>query len=177
MKRIVIAAAAVLAVARFAAAAPQPAPPQPGPETQRLGYFVGEWTSEADVRPGAMGQGGKATGSSTCHWIDGNFFVSCKDDSTTPMGHMSGLGVLGWNAAKQVYTWSGFNNLGQAQVATGSRAGNTWTFAGENDIGGRTMKTRYTVVETSPSSYTFQFEASTDGTTWTTVMDGRVTRK
>jgi hypothetical protein len=124
-----------------------------------------------------MGQGGAATGSSTCHWVEGNFFVSCKDESTTPMGRMAGLGVLGWNAAKKVYTWSGFNNMGQAETAAGTLAGSTWTFNGQHDIGGKTMKTRYTVVETSPTSYTFQFEASTDGATWTTVIDGKVTKK
>jgi len=161
----------------IAAALSPPSPPQPGPEAQKLGYFVGEWTSQAEIHPGPMGQGGAATGSSTGHWIEGNFFVSCRDESTTPMGRMAGLGVLGWNAAKKVYTWSGFNNLGQAETATGTRTGSTWTFVGQNDVGGKTMKTRYTVVETSPTSYTFQFEASTDGATWTTVIDGKVTKK
>ena len=175
--RIGISIAALALVVRFAAAAPQAAPPQPGPEAQKLGYFVGEWTSEAEIRPGAMGQGGKATGASTCHWLEGNFFVSCRDESTTPMGRISGLGVLGWNAAKQVYTWSGFNNMGQAQVATGTLSGNTWTFAGQDDIGGKTMKTRYTLVETSPTAYTFKFEASADGMSWTPVIDGTVTKK
>jgi len=176
--RIAIAiAVAALVVSRLSLAAPEPAPPQPSPEAQRLVYFVGDWTSEAEIHPGAMGQGGKATGSSSCRWVEGNFFVSCRDESTTPMGRMAGLGVLGWNAAKRVYTWSGYNNMGQAETATGTRSGDTWTFNGENDIGGKTLKTRYTVVETSPTSYTFKFEASTDGAAWATVIDGKVTRK
>jgi len=175
--RFVLAAAGLLA-ARLTAAAPQSAPPQPGPEAQKLGYFVGDWTSQADIHPGPMGPGGKATGSSNCRWIEGNFFVSCKDESATPMGRMAGLGVLGYDAAKKLYTWSGFNNMGQAETASGTRsADGTWTFQGQHDLGGKTMKTRYTVVETSPSAYTFLFESSTDGATWTTVMDGRVTRK
>jgi hypothetical protein len=64
------------------------------------------------------------------------------DDADGPHG---GLGVLGWDAAKKVYTWSGFNNMGRAETATGTRAGSTWTFNGQNDIGGKAMKTRYTV--------------------------------
>ena len=138
---------------------------------------MGDWTSEADIKPGPMGAGGKATGSTSCHWIEGNFFVSCKDESTTPMGKMSGLGVMGYDAAKKVYTWSGFNNMGQAEVAKGTVSGKTWTYTGENDLGGTNMKTRYTIVETSPTSYDFKFEASTDGAAWTTVMDGKVTKK
>jgi hypothetical protein len=174
--RILIAAAALLA-ARLAAAAPESSAPQPSAEVQKLSYFVGEWTSEADIHPGPMGAGGKATGSSKCRWLDGNFFVSCQDESSTPMGKMSGLGVMGYDAAKKVYTWSGFNNMGQAEVATGTVSGKTWTFAGSNDINGKTMKTRYTIVETSPAEYTFRFDASTDGATWTPVIDGKVTKK
>ena len=175
--RISVALAAAAVLATRLSAAPPPGPPQPGPEVQKLSYFVGDWTSEADIRPGPMGAGGKATGSSSCHWIDGNFFVSCKDESTTPMGKMSGLGVMGYDAAKKVYTWSGFNNMGQAEVAKGTVSGKTWTYTGENDLGGTNMKTRYTIVETSPTSYDFKFEASTDGAAWTTVMDGKVTKK
>jgi len=164
--------------ARTEVTAPDPAAASgPTPEVQRLSYFVGEWTSESDIHPGPMGGGGKATGSSTCRWLEGNFFVSCHDESSTPMGKMSGLGVLGYDKAKKIYTWSGFNNMGQAQVATGTLSGHTWTFAGQDDIGGKTMKTRYTLVETSPTAYTFKFEASTDGATWTPVIDGKVTKK
>jgi hypothetical protein len=174
--RFAFAAAALLA-ARTLAGAPQPGAPQPSPEIQRLGYFVGEWTSESDIHPGAMGSGGKATGQSRCRWLDGNFFVSCNDESTTPMGKMSVLGVLGYDAAKKLYTWSGFNSMGKAETATGTVSDKTWTFAGESDIGGRTVKTRYTVVETSPSAYTYRFDAMTDGSSWTAIIDGRVTRK
>jgi hypothetical protein len=31
--------------------------PKPGPEHARLGYFVGKWTAEGDVKPGPMGPG------------------------------------------------------------------------------------------------------------------------
>ncbi|HEX4439604.1 MAG TPA: DUF1579 family protein [Thermoanaerobaculia bacterium] len=174
--RIALAAAALFA-GRILVAAPEPAATPPSPEVQKLSYFVGEWTSESDIHPGPMGSGGKATGTSKCRWLDGNYFVSCQDESSTPMGRMSGLGVLGYDKAKRVYTWSGFNNMGQAQVATGTVSGNTWTFASQDDVGGKTMKTRYTLVETSPTAYTFKFEASTDGMTWTPVIDGTVTKK
>jgi hypothetical protein len=174
--RVAFAAAALSAVALGLAALP-PGPPQPSAEVQRLSYFVGEWTSEADIHPGPMGAGGKATGTSRCRWLEGNFFVSCMDDSSTPMGKLSGLGVMGYDAAKKVYTWSGFNNMGQAETATGTVSGKTWTFVGQNEVGGKAMKTRYTIVETSPSEYTFKFEAMADGSAWTTVIDGKVMRK
>src|SRR5438128_9471790 len=34
-------------------------PPQPGPEHKKLAYFVGKWTSEAELKPSPFGPGGK----------------------------------------------------------------------------------------------------------------------
>ena len=40
------------------ASAQEPAAPKPGPEYQRLGYFVGNWTTVGEMKPGEMGPGG-----------------------------------------------------------------------------------------------------------------------
>ena len=43
------------------------APPQkPGPEHKKLDYFVGKWTSTADMKASPFGPGGKMTASDTC---------------------------------------------------------------------------------------------------------------
>jgi hypothetical protein len=34
------------------------------------------------------------------------------------------------------------------------------------------FKSRYTLVETSPTSYTFKWDMSQDGTKWATVVEG-----
>jgi hypothetical protein len=39
------------------------------------------------------------------------------------------------------------------------------------------MKGRFTMKMTSASSYNFMFEMSQDGTKWTTMMDGKATKK
>ena len=44
-------------------------------------------------------------------------------------------------------------------------------------MGGQTIKGRYTMKVLSPTSYTFKYEMSKDGTNWTTVMDGKSTKK
>ena len=151
--------------------------PKPGPEHQKLGYFIGEWKSEGEMKPGPMGPGGKVTGASKCKWLPGNFFVSCEDSASSPMGQVAGLGVLGYNAAKKAYTWNGFNNMGQAEAASGTVSGKTWTYTGDSDMGGKIYKTRYVMVETSPTVYTFSMDLSEDGKTWTKVMDGTVTKQ
>jgi hypothetical protein len=40
-----------------------------------------------------------------------------------------------------------------------------------------TMKGRFTMKVTSPTTYNFMFEMSQDGTKWMTVMDGKATKK
>jgi hypothetical protein len=41
---------------------------------------------------------------------------------------------------------------------------------------GQTMKGRFTMKITSPTTYNFTFEMSTDGVKWTDVMDGKATK-
>jgi len=43
-------------------------------------------------------------------------------------------------------------------------------------MGETTVRTRVTITETSPTSYSFEMETSTDGTTWTPVMEGKSTK-
>jgi hypothetical protein len=172
-----LALSACLAAAAVLASPQHTEVPKPGPEHQKLGYFVGEWKSEGEMKPGPMGPGGKVTGTSRCKWLPGNFFVTCEDSASSPMGQVAGLGVLGYNPAKKVYTWNGYNNMGQAEAATGTINGKTWTYTGDADMGGKIYKSRYVMVETSPTVYTFSMDLSEDGKTWNKVMDGTVTKK
>ena len=41
--------------------AAQTADPKPGAETKRLGYFVGKWSGEVEVKPTQFGPEGKFT--------------------------------------------------------------------------------------------------------------------
>jgi hypothetical protein len=43
-------------------------------------------------------------------------------------------------------------------------------------MGPQMMKGRFTMMILSPTSYTFKFEVSQDGTTWNTVMEGKETK-
>ena len=151
--------------------------PKPGPEHKKLGYFVGDWRSETDVKPGPWGPGGKMTGDSHCTWMDGGYFVVCRENATGSMGKIQGLGIMGWDASSKQYTWNGFNSMGENERATGTLEGKTWTYVNESMMGGKTVKGRYTMTEMSPTSYGFKFEMSEDGKTWSSMMDGKVTKK
>jgi hypothetical protein len=181
MKHIKLAAlvAAVLLAASAEAQAQEKKAemPKPSPEVKALGFFVGNWKTEGEMKPGPWGAGGKMSGDSRCTWMEGGYFVVCKDEATGAMGRVSGLGVMGYDAAGKHYTWNGFNSMGENDHAAGSRDGKTWTYNNESVMNGKPMKGRYTIVETSATGYDFKMESSADGKTWATVMEGKVSRK
>jgi hypothetical protein len=55
--------------------------------------------------------------------------------------------------------------------------GDTWTWTSDQKTAGSTMKGRFTIQVTSATSYTFVFDMSPDGGKWSTVMEGKATKK
>jgi hypothetical protein len=152
--------------------------PKPAPELKNLDYFVGAWTLDGNEKPGPMGPGGKMTETETCKWMAGGFFLVCSVDfKSVSMGSGTGTSYLGYNTEDKVYTYDGFNSTGEAEHAKGTLEGNTWTWTSDEKMNGQTVKGRFTMKTLSPTSYTFQFEMSGDGTNWTTAMDGTAKKK
>jgi Protein of unknown function (DUF1579) len=175
MKRTAAAAGLiVIGLARYGLA--QSPPPKPGPEHKAMGYFVGKWTGEADVKPGPMGPGGKMTSADTCEWFGDGFHVICRGEAKGPMGAMKTIGILSYGAADKAYKFYGLDSMGMAELSSGTKAGSTWTFSAESNIGGQIFKSRYSIVEVSPTSYTFKWEASADGTKWATLVEGKASK-
>lgn len=161
------------------ALAQQPAgPPKPGPETKKLEPFAGKWKGEAEMKPGPWGPGGKMTSESECSWFDGGFQLICRESgSSAAMGKMKSEAILGWSAEDKVYKYMGFDSMGMMGSATGTNTGNTWSWSGEDKMGGKVIKSKYTVVLTSPTTQTFKWETSEDGKTWTTAAEGKSTKQ
>jgi hypothetical protein len=152
--------------------------PKPAPELTKLDYFVGNWTSEGDIKPGPMGPGGKMTMIEHNRWMDGGFFLTLRSEFTSAdLGSGSGMAFMGYDTGKNAYTYDEFNSVGTCQRSIGALDGNTWTWIGEERTGGNAMKTRFTMKTLSPTSYTFKFEMSPDGDSWSTVADGRATKE
>jgi Protein of unknown function (DUF1579) len=150
--------------------------PKPPAEVEALGYFLGPWTSEGEIKPGPMGPGGPMQGRDICRFMPGRFFVGCMMESKSPMGLMQVQGIMGYDAEKKVYRWWSFDNLGRAETATGTLKNGTWTWSGDSKMGEKVYKTRYTISDTRPDGYSFDFASSTDGKSWTPVMTGKVTK-
>jgi len=170
--------AAILVLAVLTAAAfAQMGPPKPGPELKKLDYFVGSWTSTGDTKPSPEGPGGPMTLQTDAKWMDGGFFVLENSSYKTAMGNGTGMSFIGYDPQEKVYTYSEFDSTGETVHAKGTVDGDTWTWTSEMKMGPQTAKTRFTEKIVSPTSYTFKFEVSPDGTTWNTMMDGKATKK
>jgi hypothetical protein len=175
MKRAAMILATALAMS--AAAMAQAGPPKPGPELRKLDAFVGTWVLDGNMKPGAMGPGGTMTQNEKCEWMEGNFFLVCHSDYKSSMGNGVGLSVMGYSVEEKSYTYREFNSFGEFDDSRGSLDGDTWTWTSDEKMGNMTMKGRFTMHMTSTSSYTFVFDMSQDGAKWSTVMDGKATKK
>jgi hypothetical protein len=169
-------AAVVASQAGVRAQAPQA--PKPGPEHQRLGYFVGRWTGEGEMKPGPMGPGGKITSDDNCEWFEGGFSVVCRSEGKSPMGPMKSIGILGYSPEEKVYVYYGIDNsnMVMASVPHGTVQGDTWTYTDENMMGGQKVKSKVTIKELSPTSYTFVMEIQGPDGKWIPVMESKNTK-
>jgi hypothetical protein len=150
--------------------------PQPGPERKKLSVFVGTWEDEAELKPGPFGPGGKIHITETCEWFTGGFSLVCHSESTGLMGEGKSLTVLNYDSEQKVYTHFELNSSGLTNSATGTVEGDTWTFNGEGKMGGKVIKTRFTIRLPSPDSALMKAELSIDGGPWTPLMELKGTR-
>ena len=164
--------AATVCQAQFATAQ-APATPKPGPEHERLGFFVGKWTGTGEMKPGPMGPGGKMTTTDDCQWFEGHFSVICNSTGQSPMGPGKSMGILGYSTEDKVYTYYGVDNSGMtmASVPKGTLQGKTWIYNDESIMGGQKVKTRVTIKELSPTSYSFLMEAQSPDGKWAPMME------
>ena len=66
--------------------------------------------------------------------------------------------------------------LCQNETATGTVEGDTWTWRSDSMMGGKPVKSRFTVKELSPTAYTTKFEMAGAGGAWNTIMEGKTTK-
>jgi hypothetical protein len=185
MQRTILAVIAVVAIGAAAVRGqdkaevtktPPVAMPRPGPEVEKLGYFVGAWTSAGKIKPGPTGEGGATTGRDSCGWMPGKFFVGCMIMSDGPMGRIQTEGIMGWDADKKLYSWTSFDSKGRNETSTGKFEDGTWTWSGQTKMGDKLVKTRYVISDTTPEGYAFRWETSPDGKAWDRMMEGKVTK-
>jgi len=176
--RLLVTTLTAVLCAAFAlvAAAQEGMMPKPGPEHQALGFFAGKWSFEGEAKESPMGPAGKITFTESCEWFEGGFALLCRSEGKTPMGPTKALGIMNYDAEQKAYTYYGIEANMPPFMATGQREGKVWRYRSESKMGETSVHTRVTITETSPTSYTFDMETSTDGSTWTPVMEGKSTK-
>jgi hypothetical protein len=151
--------------------------PKPGPEVKKLGYFVGTWMSEGDMKENPFEMpAGKFTSTDKCEWFSGGYQVVCHTSGKSPMGSMHGLGILAYKAEDKVYTYYGIDNMGMGGESKGNVDGNNWVYTADEKMGGKSFHGRYSIMVTGPDSYTFKYETSEDGQKWNLMMEGKSTK-
>jgi Protein of unknown function (DUF1579) len=167
---------ALLGAFAAAATAQEPKMPTPGPEHKKLAYFAGTWKTEAEMKAMPPFPGGKMTGTDRVEVFPGGFFVVNHSTVQGPMGPLEELEVMGYDSKEKVYTYDGYNSYGEHETYKGTVDGDTWTWTGDSDFGGTTMKGRFVAKVISPTAYNFRFDFSPDGTSWTNIMEGKATK-
>lgn len=158
------------------ARAQTPQKPTPSPEQKKLGFFVGTWNQEGEIKASPMGPGGKISGSETCEWFTGGFHVVCRSSGSGPMGSFKGLSFLTYSADEKAYFFQGIDSMGTADSGKGTLNGKTWTFLSDEKMGDKLIHSRYTMTETTPAAYAAKWEMSEDGQNWTTAMEMKAAR-
>lgn len=176
--RLLLSCAAGLAFSAAALAADSPKAPKPTAEHEKLGYFVGKWVMEGEMKPSPMGPGGKLASKDNCEWFEGRFAVVCNSTGTSPMGPTKALALLSYSPEEKAYTYYGIDNSGMTSVTVprGKRDGDTWTYDDESKMGGRKVRQRYSIKEVSATEYSFKFEMEDDDGKWIEVVTGKETK-
>jgi hypothetical protein len=173
MARSVHVIALLCCMVSYGVAEEPPAMPEPTKHHEALDVWVGSWTGSGEMMEGPFGPGGPMEWTEECSWFGGSrFHVVCESEGSSPMGETTGLGIIGYDTEKEVYTHYGIDSNGWTGHSKGTLSGNTWTFKSKEIMGGETFYTRMTMTMQSATKTSFKWEMSQDGETWTTVMKG-----
>ena len=152
----------------------QNAAPKPDPETEKLHVFVGHWRGEGETKPLPQHPTAqKLVFEETNEMILGGFFLEVRDSGM--MGLQ--LYIIGYDPAKKTYPVAWYTDAGTTTFGTMTCEGNTWILTWSSESGGKPHQGKFTMnVAPDGMSHTDKQEASSDGTTWITVYEGKLTK-
>jgi hypothetical protein len=152
-------------------------PPKPGPEHAKLGFFVGKWTSEGDMKPSPYGPGGKFTFTQNCEWLSGNFALLCHSEGQMMGMTVKGLSVMSYDPEEKKYIYFESNNMGENTYSKGTVDSDTWTWTSDNRMNGKTVHSQFTLKRLSDDSASYKFEMGAGSDPLALVMEGKQTRQ
>ncbi len=175
----IVASVLVLLCTAMAFAQSPSGPAKPGPEVKKLGVYVGKWTIESNLPPGAMGsKGGKTTGAATCEWVAQGWGVFCRESLPLPggVGALTDVYMIAYDGEKKSYFFTQVSAGSSNWVGRGTVDGDTWTWTVDSTGNGKPYQVRFTDKFTSPDSFDFKNEIGEGGGAMQVMMSGKQTR-
>jgi hypothetical protein len=145
---------------------------------EKLGAFVGKWQGSGEMVNSAYSQAGKNSGETNCSWSPSHGFLICDQTVHLPSGTQNDLSLYTYNESDKSYAFFGHSrNDRNTRSPRLTIEGNIWTYANEFDEGSKHIKMRTVNEFKSPSLMLWRAEYSEDGTHWTSMGSGSMTRK
>jgi hypothetical protein len=146
----------------------------------KLGFFIGTWSVEAEIKPGnAYGApAGRYTYTEKYQWRPGGLLVQLRRSGHGPGGAIDQDVTLGYYLTTKQYSMIGRDLItGALMSGTGINDGDTWSFVDIAHLGqGRYVHERCTLTTTRVTAYTVKCETSPDAQRWTASFEGQATR-
>jgi len=153
--------------------------PKPGPEAQKMGMFVGHFTSDGEAKAGSMGPNSpamKITGTEDCRWTAGGFAILCTGSSQVGDMKSTETALMWYDASDKMYHYHDVDSTGNVGDSAGSADGDTWTWTGKDSMGGQVMSTKYTMKGVSKNGYDWTLAMGDSESNEQEAMTGKVTR-
>lgn len=145
-------------------------PPTPSPQHQRLGVFVGKWTTQGRTKATPSAPAAEIVGTDTYEWLEGGYFLVHRVDVRIGAKQVKALEIIAYDASSETYRTHAFDSQGNYGTYQARVHGAAWTFMGTSE--------RATVVPSDAgTTMTITWERSTDGLSWLPWMDMTLTRK
>lgn len=151
--------------------------PKPSKFHKKLEALLGDWSGDEVMHPSAWDPvGGKAKGRYRTRPIAGGFGVA-QDYEQKSGGKVTftGHGVLGYDTEEKCYLWHWSDSMSGVPCAAtkGQFEGNRLVWSNQGPMG----HSRYTHTFLRGGKIGFTIETSSDGASWTLVMEGLYTKK
>jgi hypothetical protein len=127
---------------------------QRGPAHEQLRACIGDWRA-----PGALDAGGEMRCLESYSWVPGEFFIEYRFDRDVGDNKHAGVGLIGYDEARDEYFAFFVDNLGNARTYQVTIDGSTWMFIGKWERAAITF-------EPARKRMNAHWEHSSDGREW-----------
>jgi hypothetical protein len=145
--------------------------PGPGdaasPQSRLLNVFLGRWTVGGRQLEGPVGPAADVRAESTYEWLSGGHYLIHRFDGHVGDDTAACIELIHHDASRGTYRCETFYDRGQRKDWEVTESGGTWTWSGDWEMGGTTMRVRCTSVFSDDGrTLTARWEHSPDGHNW-----------